>query len=167
MKPFKYPTRMPNSWYAYVSEMMPFFTVNTLDQLLAYSSASGMLWVFHEGELIKTLRLWPGKALRDYRETALEGSRKGGVFSPFFGDLILDGDHADRFFLNYGNFRSGKKNYLYQFDLSGKLIQVYSISNHSRSIVQVKSKRDNKFYSINRNQFNNLTIMIYEEGKNE
>ncbi|MDY0297624.1 MAG: hypothetical protein RB296_09935 [Acidobacteriota bacterium] len=163
MKPLKYPTGMPNSWYAYVNDWFPLIAVNRSGHLLAYSSASGMLWVFHKGKLTRTLKLWPEKALRDYKKTAFEDSGKGGVFSTFFGDLILDGDYADRFFLNYGNFRNGKKNHLYQFDLSGRLIRVYSISNHSRSVVQVKCKRHKKFYALNWNDFNNLTIQVFGE----
>ena len=155
--------KMPNSWYAYVHEWFPLIAVNSSGHLLAYSSASGMLWVFHEGRLKETLRLWPGKALMDYRETAIEDAKAAGMFSPFFSDLILDGDHANRFFLNYGNFRNGKENYLYQFDLSGKLIRVYSIPNLSRSVVQVKYKRHKKFYALDRNNFNNFTIRVFGE----
>jgi hypothetical protein len=138
--------------------------VNRDDRLLAYSAISGRLWVFDQGKLTGASWLWPKRALEDFRERNLNIHR--GYF-PLFQSLVLDGDNANRFLLNYGSFREGDENYLYQFDISGKLIRVFCVPNPERSFVRVYFKRNGQFYAIQRNQFENLTIAVYREGQHE
>ncbi|MDY0297622.1 MAG: hypothetical protein RB296_09925 [Acidobacteriota bacterium] len=155
------------SWYDMVSESHLLFSVIPNDQLLVYLPASGQFRAFGRGKLKVSVRLWPEKALRDYRKKAIKLSELQGAFAPFFLGLIPDYDNPEYFFLNYGNFQNGEKNYLYKFNLSGELTGVFYMSNPKRSFVQVNCKRAHQFYAIDRNQFGNLTIKIYMEENHE
>ncbi|MDX9812636.1 MAG: hypothetical protein RBU28_09620 [Bacteroidales bacterium] len=154
-------------WYTHLSELNLLFSVIPNNQLLVYLPASGQFRAFGRGKLKVSVRLWPEKALRDYRKKAMKLSEQPGAFVPFFFGLIPDHDNAEYFFLNYGNFQNGEKNYLYKFNLSGELNGVFYMSNPKRSFVQVNYKRNHQFYAIDRNQSGNLTIKIYKEENHE
>lgn len=167
MESKQFPGMVGNGWYGAVSEINLFFTLNQQDQLLVYSPASGQFWRFHHGKLQSAARLWPKNALEDYQKKAREISGIRNGFALFFRGLLPDGDHSERFFLSYGNFQGGDKNFLYQFDEAGNLIKVFCMPNPRGSFVQVRCKKHDRFYAVTRNQFKNLTISVYQEEKHE
>lgn len=160
------PQQYRPSWYFPSNPSNIMFSITKKDQLLILSSTSGILWVFNKERIQRRVKLWPKKALLDYR-TKLENATRDGGFYSFFKGIFADQDDPDRFFLYYGYFEKKPKLYLYEFDLSGALKKVYYILNPKRSFISIRYKSNGKFYGISRNRFQNLTISVFKEGENE
>ncbi|MCG2810401.1 MAG: hypothetical protein L6428_02945 [Candidatus Aminicenantes bacterium] len=162
----KNPRGIRPDWYSTSTSSNIKYSINEKDQLLIYSSSSGYFWVFNQGKLQKTAKIWPKNALLDYKINLKEAAKMGG-FCSFFRKLIIDQDNPDRFLLDYGYYKNGDKMFLYQFDLFGKLDKVYYVLDPKKPYISFQYKKSNKFYGISRNNNNNLTISIYKESQNE
>jgi len=162
----KVPDRFRVTWYSSGPGSNCHFAITDGNMLLINSSTSGYYWVYKKGKLYKSGRLWPRDALKDYRIRLKRSLKKNGFF-PFFPHMFLDKDDPDCFFLYYGYFHEGSRLYLYKFDLSGKLHQVYYVQDPKRRFAWFRFKRHGKFYAITNDGSGERTVSVFEERESQ
>lgn len=135
------------------------------DNLIAIIPNSGVMFLIKDLKVVKKISLWPKKLLENYKiELKKTIDEKGAVL--LYGELIVDRDSPYYFYLTAKDPENKKRDTLYKFDLSGKLIKVISIDNRIRNhYLRNIYKKNNYFYGIGNNNEEEATIMIFKEEK--
>lgn len=159
----KMANRMRCHWYTINTPSNPLFSVSHDNRLVVYSATSGNLWVYCDGKLLNSARLWPRNALSDYK-AKLNSIADENSFFYFFRDLFLDRENPDSAFLQFGYFEQGDRMFLYRFNMSGKLENVYYVQSPKRAYISIHYKHGNKYYGITMNKHMNYTLSIFQEA---
>jgi hypothetical protein len=136
------------------------------DRLLVFSQTSGKFFIVKDNKVIKKLNLWPRDALEFYKKklwTAIEGEQEFEAFTSFFLTLFADRDDERYFYLHFGKPESSQKNYLYKFDLEGKLDRVLFINEPSSRTAFLTYKRNGLFYGVGYDEKFDKSLVVYKE----
>jgi len=147
-------------------------------KLLIFFRNSSVLSIFKDKEYIKTVKLWPEEALKEYKPLYLARDKNkikiprlkyGGSFRAMFGRIFVDQDNQNIFYLHFTS-RYRKKEIgviLYAFDIDGNLLKVIHIltspddGDSYGKFVSVHAKVNNTFYAIRGNE----EVVLYKEKK--
>lgn len=146
---------------------MPFFyygdelkmRITADGRLLLYFDYSATMHVVNlkDKKRTKTFRIWPEKAIR-IRRPMVEKNKIG--YHSLFGELFLDRDQDDTFYLDFGLNEDNSRHYIYKMNLGGDLIEVLYISKEERSYLKFLLKQNNLFLARLGEK-----IIIYKEEK--
>jgi len=134
------------------------------DRLAAFNHHSGDFYIFNNNRLQEKMKLWPKKALEEYKLfiKELRGERE---WCGYFGKFFSDNDNKKYFYLDFGKTKDQKKFLVYMFDLKGKLIKVLYVDGQKIDIsIRFQCKRNNLFYATGPGKDGEKTIIIYKEA---
>jgi hypothetical protein len=133
------------------------------NRLFIYVTHASTLYVFKEKRLEKKYHIWPEKALEKHRLSTkrLEKKLKSKNFSSsLFDSFFVDKDDEANFYLSGHNQERNKKKVgmIYQFDLDGKLVNVF----YADRPVRFCAQRHNLFYGVYKE-----SVLIYKIKKQQ
>jgi hypothetical protein len=141
----------------------------TIDsKLLVLFRSSSTLAIFDGDKYVKTIKLWPREALKEYKKKLRQFmKKKKNVFSPMFSNIIIDQDHKDIFYLQLSSHKRRQKiaATLYAFNLAGELLKVIYIptnpNEENPGYARVEAKVNNIFYTIRDKE----EVVLFREEK--
>ncbi len=139
------------------------------DRLLVYFKNSGFFYIIKDKKVILERKLWPPSALKWYKgrlKGAMGDDIKWEGYFPYFCNMFVDKDDERYFYQHFGRPHNSAFTYIYKFNMDGKVESILQLREPlENSHGNVLYKRNGLFYTVNRDEDHNKTIIVYKEEK--
>jgi sugar lactone lactonase YvrE len=129
---------------------------------LLYFKSSARLIILKKNKITKEINLWPEDALSTYKKKLEKVVAKGkNMYISMFFNLFTDEDNPRTFFLQFGSNERRGMNTLYQYDISGNLLNAYFVKfDKSEPFTRFWAKWRDRIYAIEDDK-----LILYKEEK--